>query len=562
MMRRLKKSSGIGIRSGRGTKKALPLLVGSPPLIRGASIVLACGGILLGYSENSAAQSQHEKAARNGDFDKHGRQKHGRQKHEKTGETSSPETPREKREGPRIYANSFLVWIYSDAQRDRTPIGYLRASQSASLRRPDPVSRSGCAGGWFAIQPEGYICHSRRTSFQKTRYVRSMETLAPARGAHPFRFALSMGTPSYRRVPTLEEAKRRERKYGKARPRTLPPHWRGHQQLVGAPVPEPEKRPWFLQSAGSVARSTERRLVRREVPFGSMLAVTGSFRSEGRTYLQSADGTVVPAERMQMFRRSTFAGVRLTQRLQLPVAWPRRDTKLYSLLPECLEKLGSSVEEGRLSPKETLPQRCLAPQSTTQKERSFVALSARRVKIAGTEFVETEQGDWLPRSYLFLAQQEPVPSPQTGRWIHFSIGEGTLVAYEGATPIFATLASPGIGGVPPPGSDPLSTRTTPVGTYRITFKHKSDDMSPEAGEHRSFWIADVPYAMYFKQPFAIHVAYWHDSFGEPMSGGCINVSPRDGARLFSWTRPALPDGWHGVGASKEFGLGTIIKIER
>src|SRR5690606_32607400 len=113
------------------------------------------------------------------------------------------------------------------------------------------------------------------------------------------------------------------------------------------------------------------------------------------------------------------------------------------------------------------------------------------------------------------------------KWIHFSIGQGTLVTYEGSRPLFATLASPGIGGVPGPGADPLSTRTTPVGTYRIQFKHRTDDMSPEQTENRSYWIADVPYAMYFKQPFAIHVAYWHESFGEPMSGGCINVSPKD-----------------------------------
>src|SRR5690606_34122452 len=123
-------------------------------------------------------------------------------------------------------------------------------------------------------------------------------------------------------------------------------------------------------------------------------------------------------------------------------------------------------------------------------------------------------------------------------------------------------ASPGIGGVPARGADPLSTRTTPVGTYRIQFKHWTDDMSPEQTEHRDFWIADVPFAMYFKQPFAIHVAYWHESFGEPMSGGCINVSPKDGARLFAFSVPPLPAGWYGVGASKTFGYGTTVVIDR
>jgi hypothetical protein len=87
-------------------------------------------------------------------------------------------------------------------------------------------------------------------------------------------------------------------------------------------------------------------------------------------------------------------------------------------------------------------------------------------------------------------------------------------------------------------------------------------MSPEQTEDRSYWIADVPYAMYFKQPFAIHVAYWHESFGEPMSGGCINVSPRDGEYLLSFADPQLPEGGYGVAASSAFGAGTTVVIDR
>jgi hypothetical protein len=197
------------------------------------------------------------------------------------------------------------------------------------------------------------------------------------------------------------------------------------------------------------------------------------------------------------------------------------------------------------------------------------------VEVAGTRFAElSKQGKasapeelWVPTDYLFIAEKHAPPnavasSTDEEKWIHFRIGQGTLVSYLGQRAVFATLASPGIGGVPAPSADPLATRTTPVGTHRIQFKHRSDDMSPEAGEHREFWIADVPHAMYFQQPFAIHVAYWHESFGEPMSGGCINVSPKDGKRLFEFTEPSVPDDWYGVGASKEFGLGTVVVVER
>jgi hypothetical protein len=193
--------------------------------------------------------------------------------------------------------------------------------------------------------------------------------------------------------------------------------------------------------------------------------------------------------------------------------------------------------------------------------RELLKLTGKRRTERGRTFLETTTGRWLPKQDLFVAEKR-VPPPDRRRWIHFSLSQGTLTAYEDGRPVFATLASPGIGGQPKAGGSALEDRTTPLGTYRIHFKHRTDDMSPEVGEHRSFWIADVPHTMYFKQPFAIHVAYWHQSFGEPMSGGCINVSPEDGRWLFDWTTPALPEGWHGVSASKEFGLGTTVTIER
>jgi hypothetical protein len=31
-----------------------------------------------------------------------------------------------------------------------------------------------------------------------------------------------------------------------------------------------------------------------------------------------------------------------------------------------------------------------------------------------------------------------------------------------------------------------------------------------------------------------------------MSGGCVNLPPIDSRRIFAWTDPPLPPGWHGV----------------
>ena len=52
--------------------------------------------------------------------------------------------------------------------------------------------------------------------------------------------------------------------------------------------------------------------------------------------------------------------------------------------------------------------------------------------------------------------------------------------------------------------------------------------------------------MYFQLAYALHSAFWHDSFGRPHSHGCINLAPRDAKWLFEFVEPPLPAGWHGV----------------
>ncbi|AKT41589.1 uncharacterized protein CMC5_057960 [Chondromyces crocatus] len=73
-------------------------------------------------------------------------------------------------------------------------------------------------------------------------------------------------------------------------------------------------------------------------------------------------------------------------------------------------------------------------------------------------------------------------------------------------------------------------------------------------------LRDVPYIQYFASGYALHTAYWHDVFGTPRSHGCINMSPIDGHRVFLWTEPAVPDGWHTIISGEEMGEGTTIIV--
>lgn len=462
----------------------------------------------------------------------------------------------------RVHADAFVTWIYPRADFDRPPIGYLRAGTAVLTRSEPKIRGAGCPGGFQAIEPAGYVCLGRSASESETRYGRNLTALAPKSGPFPFHFALSMGSPAYRRLPTESEVRRQETKFGRAVVRPLPPHWQGHEELVGGDHLADGVTPSFLHDGGSVSRWPEDRLVRREIPFGSMIAVHSAFSHDGRKYLVSADGTVVPAERFVPFRRSEFAGVPLEGELTLPLAWTRREVQLAE--NSCAKTNEQPPRSGRLEAPSPLSPSCLTTQAggaeRTLAPRSLVRLSGRRRSVGRALVVETTGGHWLRQADLYLAERPEETVSRQDKWIHFSIGRGTLLAFEGEKPVFATLASPGMGGRPLSGGDPLADRTTPLGTFRVQFKHWTDDMSPEQSEHRSFFIADVPYAQFFQPPFAIHVAYWHESFGEPMSGGCINVSPRDGERLFGWTDPPLPNGWHGVGAGPQFGPGTWVKV--
>ncbi len=150
------------------------------------------------------------------------------------------------------------------------------------------------------------------------------------------------------------------------------------------------------------------------------------------------------------------------------------------------------------------------------------------------------------------------------KWFSIRLTQGTLVAYDGLEPVYATLVSPGAGGVPQAGQDLVKMSTTPTGTFYVTFKDKAATMSPESGKNRKFWIADVPHTMYFHPPFALHAAYWHERFGDYTSAGCVNLSPLDAEKLFGWADPQVPPGWQGAsgaGASDN-GPTTAVVIRR
>jgi hypothetical protein len=122
------------------------------------------------------------------------------------------------------------------------------------------------------------------------------------------------------------------------------------------------------------------------------------------------------------------------------------------------------------------------------------------------------------------------------RWLDVDLQRQVLVAYEGTRPVFATLISSG------------RRDRTPRGTFRIWVKLLSSDMRDRERHEleRRYSLEAVPWVQYFEGDFGLHAAFWHDRFGEPMSRGCINLSPGDARWLFQFTRPPMPPGWEAV----------------
>lgn len=100
-----------------------------------------------------------------------------------------------------------------------------------------------------------------------------------------------------------------------------------------------------------------------------------------------------------------------------------------------------------------------------------------------------------------------------------------LIAYDGDTIFMETLISTG-----------LELSPTAAGTFTIYKKTPSRYMQgPLPGFTDEYDLPGVPWNLYFTNDGAvIHGAYWHDSFGSRYSHGCVNLTPEDAQKLYTW----------------------------
>ena len=128
------------------------------------------------------------------------------------------------------------------------------------------------------------------------------------------------------------------------------------------------------------------------------------------------------------------------------------------------------------------------------------------------------------------------PDAQSKR-IKVDVTRQTLSCYEGEQEIFICRTASGAkydmyGNI-------VDKWATPIGIHKITRKFVSLQMSGGT-TGAPYDLPGIGWTVIFATGgVAIHSTFWHNNFGDPMSHGCVNVSPDDAKWIFLWTLPTV-----------------------
>lgn len=147
------------------------------------------------------------------------------------------------------------------------------------------------------------------------------------------------------------------------------------------------------------------------------------------------------------------------------------------------------------------------------------------VEVDGYRWYQIGKNQWVHQ--FNVAKIAPIERPaevDTHKWIGIDLYEQVAIAYEGDTPVFATLVSSGL-----PGWD------TNEGLFHIYMRYERTTMSGAYQQPDFYSLHEVPWTMYFDGDIALHGTYWHDGFGYRASHGCVNLSITDAKWLYEWS---------------------------
>ena len=505
----------------------------------------------------------------------------------------------------KLGAVAMQVNVYQKPNDTSKKVGYLRLGAIVP-RSEKSFGTEGCPGGWYGIAPRGFVCTGKNATTDmedpmlKAASVRP-DTTRPLPYAYGFVRAVA---PLYLRLPSKEEALQSEFKLAehlswwerkgheqngaesgandkafeiiKDAPRLPPANTLGDGILLGGKTNADPPPFWLTTGQRKIANVSG-----FEVPSTSIfanrvrrhtgIAFVGAFQAGpefmNRRFAVTADMRLLPIDKVKPETASAFHGVELNNDVSLPVAFARPCSPSAKGTPRpCVRTYKD--EDGILKrTNDFLP------------TRAFLQLTGIQRKSKNVRYLQAKDGVWVRAQDVGVAvvpTEWPQASQKGEKWVDVSIEDQTLVLWEGKKPVYATLISSGQDGM----EDPKTTKATPRGTFRVKSKHITTTMdsnerssasggaapdkhageSPTADDKHAgqFELRDVPYVQYFHDGYALHSAYWHDHFGTARSHGCINLAPIDALRVFRFTDPPVPDGWHGTTVDPMKGTSIVI----
>jgi LysM repeat protein len=123
-----------------------------------------------------------------------------------------------------------------------------------------------------------------------------------------------------------------------------------------------------------------------------------------------------------------------------------------------------------------------------------------------------------------LLYPEPGASVGLGKEIVVDLSNSRVYAYENGILRYETVSSNGLPATP-----------TVQGSFTVQSKVRSQTMSGPG-----YWLPNVEWVLYFYQGYALHGAYWHNNFGQPMSHGCVNLTNADARWFYEFAEIGTP----------------------
>lgn len=397
-------------------------------------------------------------------------------------------------EGTRSLLLTRTVAVRLDAADDAKRIGTIAVDTRVGWTRT--ARGKGCQKPWVEIKPRGWVCGDNLEASKKAPYGREVPLLDRGEIVPG-----DYGKVTAKNAVTYTLEKKKEppkKKFGAKQtgPVTSP------RDVAATPPPSPGK------------------LVEDKPILGSLtVRIYEEATFEGRQYFRIAprDKEYVLKSAVATLRPSDYMGSRLGDDTgwQLPFGfvWPRSNWQQAWTYHQPNKIVNRQV-----------PARMPVPilETATGKDGKVTAFRIGHEQWIGAGDIRV------------FAPQPPPPHLRPGeRWIDVDLDSQILVAFEGDTPVYATMISSG-----------TKDHATQTGLYRMWLKESEADMKNLKSED-PYSVATVPWTQFFypDDDLALHTAYWHDQFGKPRSRGCVNLAPRDARWLYYWSDPQVPAGW-------------------